>query len=220
MSVRATNTITLSTDGDRRVRRLSRWWLVPLGVPIGAVIGVIARGWMRLVTDDPEFTWSGTVFIVVAFAIAGIGHAIAWAARASATRRRWSTVARIVAAVLTMPLFTGAGAIMLPTVAAGSMARWRSDWAWPVRLLLTLVAGAMPVIVLIDVFDGGMTGRRLIGSALFVVTYASIVVSMRSIVAPLDDGWRIPRAARIGIAVCAGLALLVIAVLIVGPGAA
>ena len=30
----------------------------------GFALGVIARAWMRLITEDPEFTWKGTIFIV------------------------------------------------------------------------------------------------------------------------------------------------------------
>ena len=95
---------------------------MPLGLLAGVALGAIARGWMRLITDDPEFSWSGTIFIVAAFGITGLGHGIAWAARRAGLRRRWSTVARIVGAMLTLPLFVGAGAIMLPTVVGAAMA--------------------------------------------------------------------------------------------------
>lgn len=35
----------------------------------GLAIGVIARFWMRWISTDPEFSWSGTIFIVGAFAL-------------------------------------------------------------------------------------------------------------------------------------------------------
>ncbi len=202
-----------------RFRRLRRAWLVPIGVLIGATTGVVARGWMRLITDDPEFSWTGTIFIVTAFTIVGVGHGIAWAARATTVRRRWSTVARVAGAVLTLPLFTGAGALMLPTVAAGSMARWRNDWVWPARALLAVIAAAAPVAVVVGVVEHEVTTRRLLGLLLFALTYASIIVSMRSIVAPVDDGWRMPRPARIAIVVADLLALLLITVTAVGVAA-
>ena len=199
-----------------RFQRRRRVWLVPIGVLIGATTGVIARGWMRLITDDAEFSWAGTIFIVVAFTIAGVGHGIAWAARATTVRRRRSTVARVCGAVLTLPLFAGAGALMLPTVAAGSIACWRRDWVWPVRTLLAVIAAAAPVVVVVDVADHGVTARRLLGVLLFALTYASIIASMRSIVAPVDDGWRMPRLVRIALVLACVAGMLLIAVSVVG----
>jgi hypothetical protein len=35
----------------------------------GLVLGVIARFWMRWISTDPEFSLSGTIFIVGAFAL-------------------------------------------------------------------------------------------------------------------------------------------------------
>jgi hypothetical protein len=210
--------VSVATCPMRFKRRLGVW-LVPIGVLIGATTGVIARGWMRLITDDPEFSWAGTIFIVVAFTIAGVGHGIAWAARGTTVRRGWSTLARVGGAVLTLPLFVGAGSLMLPTVAAGSMARWRGDWVWPVRTLLAVIAAAAPLFVLVEVADHGVTARRLLGLLLFALTYASIIVSMRSIVAPVDDGWRMPRLVRIALVVSCVAGLLLIAVSVVGVAA-
>lgn len=33
----------------------------------GLALGVVARAWMRFISDGPEFTWSGTIFILAAF---------------------------------------------------------------------------------------------------------------------------------------------------------
>ena len=35
----------------------------------GLALGVISRLWMRWISTDPEFSWSGTIFIVIAFMI-------------------------------------------------------------------------------------------------------------------------------------------------------
>ena len=51
----------------------------------GAVWGVVARAWMRLITEEPEFTWSGTLFIVGLFAVVATVQGCALAVR----RRRW-----------------------------------------------------------------------------------------------------------------------------------
>jgi hypothetical protein len=196
-----------------------RWLLVPLGLLAGAALGAIARGWMRLITDDPEFSWNGTIFIVLAFTIAGLGLAIAWAARLSSARRRWATVARLVATVLTLPLFAGAGALMLPTVALASIATWRVDWQRALRAVLALLAAAPVVLVVADVVAEDLSWRRMAGLVLFLLTYAAIVANLRSVVAPLDDGWRMPRLARIGAIACGALFTGLVAVSAIGVAA-
>ena len=37
----------------------------------GALLGVMARLWMRFISEDPEFTWNGTLFIIGGFATFG-----------------------------------------------------------------------------------------------------------------------------------------------------
>jgi hypothetical protein len=200
----------------RRGDRAASIWLLPAGCLGGIALGVVARAWMRLISDDPEFSWSGTIFIVAAFAITGLGHGLAWTVRAACGRRRWSTLTRVAGAVLTLPLFVGAGAIMLPTVVAGSMATWRRDWATPVRWLLCALALAVPASTAVEVWRDGLTGGSLLGLALFAGTYVLAIASMRAIVAPLDDGWRMARWARVVLVVGGVLCLLLVAVSTVG----
>jgi hypothetical protein len=190
--------------------------LVLLAPLLGAALGAVARGWMRLISTDPEFSWSGTVFIVMAFTIAGLGHGIAWAARRSAHRRPWSTVGRTFGAVLTMPLFIGAGGIMLPTVVGAALCRWRSDWPVAMRAYAALVAVPAPLIIVRDSWHDGMSLRMVAGLALMALTYTVIVTTLRPIAAPLDDGWRMPRPLRIALLVLAALALAAIAVGVAG----
>ena len=137
-----------------------------------------------------------------------------------ACRRRWSTVARVVGAVLTLPLFAGAGAIMLPTVVGAALARWRPDWRRSARAAVIVVATPTPVVLVVGVWRDGMDARRALGLLLFGATYLLIVASMRSIVAPLGDGWRMRRAARIVLVVAGVLALLGLAMLTVGVSTA
>ncbi len=49
--------------------------------------------------------------------------------------------------MLSLGLFTGAGAIMLPTLTAASLAVWRGDWrrAWRVVLAVVAAPAASPV---------------------------------------------------------------------------
>jgi hypothetical protein len=41
------------------------------GFLAGVIWGALARLWMRWTSTEPEFTWSGTLFIVAAFAVFG-----------------------------------------------------------------------------------------------------------------------------------------------------
>ena len=41
------------------------------GLAGGLAWGVIPRLWMRFISTNPEFTWSGTLFIVIGFGSPG-----------------------------------------------------------------------------------------------------------------------------------------------------
>jgi hypothetical protein len=179
----------------------------------------VSRGWMRLISDDPEFSWSGTIFIVIAFTVAGLGHGVAWATRATGGRR-WSTVARWAGAVLTLPLFVGAGALMLPTVIAGSLARWRTDWAPWARAVAVVLAVPAPVGVAVGTLRHGPTVGRVAGIVLFAATYATIVAGLRAVVAPAADRRRMRRWARVVTATAVVLLLLAVAFFAVGVATA
>ena len=203
-------------DSPRTARHLSSWQIVLIGPFAGAALGVVARWWMRLISDDPEFSWSGTIFIVLAFTVMGAAHGLAWASRRAGARRRWTTVARIVAAVLTLPIFTGAGAIMLPTVFGASVARSRTDWPRVVRVLFVALAIPMPLVIGAELVGNGVTPRSVFGAVLMVATYSVIVRSMDAIVAPIDDGWRLRRSVKVFTAVATALLVLLAASSAVG----
>jgi hypothetical protein len=189
--------------------------LVPLGLLAGAVLGAVARGWMRLVSDDPEFTWGGTIFIVMAFTLTGLGHGVAGAARCS-HRRRWSTTGRVVGAILTLPLFGGAGAIMLPTVLFGAVARWRTDWPTAARSVLAALALAAPTFLAVDIVRSELSAERLAGVVLFVATYWIVISAARAIAAPIEDGWRIRRGHKVALAIAVALPIGLVALSIAG----
>lgn len=197
-------------------------WLIALVAPFaGAAVGAVSRWWMRLIADEPDFSWSGTIFIVLAFTIAGAGHGLAWATRQAGARRRWTTPARVAGAVLTLPIFTGAGAMMLPTVLCGSLARGRRDWPRSVRLVLALLALPVPVMIGVGIVRSGVTPARLVGGVLLACTYVLVVWSLEAVVAPIADGWRMRRWMRIvlGVATAAGGLLVVSFVIGLATGA-
>jgi len=47
-----------------------------IGLFGGAALGVTARAWMRFIADHPEFTWTGTMFIVIGFTVFGSTQAL------------------------------------------------------------------------------------------------------------------------------------------------
>jgi cytochrome bd-type quinol oxidase subunit 2 len=185
---------------------------VLVGLLAGMAVGILARAWMRLIADDPAFTWGGTIFIVAAFTIVGAGHGVAWAG-ARAVRRSTSTMARLAGAVATMALFVGAGAVMLPTVVGGALAAWRRDWRPGLRLIPALPAVIVPLSLMAKHWRDGLTAGSVIGLGLFVVTYALVIASLHPVVGPRADGWRMSRTARhavtgAGLLAAAGAVLL------------
>jgi hypothetical protein len=157
---------------------------------------------MRLISDNPEFSWSGTIFILVGFTIFGLAQSVAIATRRRA-RRRWTlTIARVVGVVGLLPLFVGAGSVMLPTVVAGGLAYARTDWNRVVRFVCLAVA-MLPVLFVTKDLVGsfGWSLHTLVGFAGLIAVYGTIVVAARSTFAPQPDGWRLPRWGKVVIVV-------------------
>lgn len=157
---------------------------IALGALCGLVLGVMARAWMRLISSDPEYTWHGTLSIVIGFAWFG-----AWTTGASLlvrSSRRWRrAVARGLGVLGTLPLFAAAGGVMLPTVAFGTWLAARPPRRWWLRLPILAVA-AVPVLfvtkAIIDAF--GASVRSAAGIAGMVALYTVVaVVARRAFVA-------------------------------------
>jgi hypothetical protein len=147
------------------------------GLLSGFLLGVLARAWMRLITEDPEFTWNGTMFIVIGFTFFGLTQAVATLA-ARRGRRRWLVRAgRVVGIMGILPLFGAAGAFMAPTVIGGGFAVARPEWTRAARASCLAVA-AVPVLLitgdLIDAF--GWSLHALAGLVGLLAIYGAVVV--------------------------------------------
>lgn len=92
---------------------MARLRLVVLGTLCGVAWGVAARVWMRVVSDHPEFTWSGTLFIVLIGAIAGLGMGVVLARNGRS---------RAVGILVFLPFAVGQGLVMLPPLGLGAVA--------------------------------------------------------------------------------------------------
>lgn len=168
------------TTGSRLPARTIAVSGLLLGAGRGAVLGLAwglsARIWMRAISDVPEFSWTGTLFILGLAAWLGLGSGILAAARRGGRKPWW--------ALLGAPgllLFAGPGLLMLPAALFGGLAfsaharAWRLiGWlavATPVGLIGVLSAGE-PVTddVLLFGVGGGVVlsvGLALLGAPLW-----------------------------------------------------
>jgi len=149
--------------------RPSRLRLALAGATVGFGWGVAARAWMRLISTEPEFTWSGTGYILGACTVAGLLLGAAEASRRRGAMRWWRATAA--SALL---LGVGAGMIVLPTALLGGLAAGRRRWHPGIRAVLGLVAAAPVAFVARDV---GSTFPGLRG-AFAVVVWLGLAVTL------------------------------------------
>jgi hypothetical protein len=164
------------------------------GLALGLVFGVLARVWMRFISTDPEFSWSGTSFIVGAFAVFGLTQGLAGGARRSGWRRPAVTVCRVIGAIGMLGPVGGPGIIMMPTVIFGGLASSRTDWPRSVRWILAVI-GVLPVLVMgrFLVADLGVSIRAAAGWIGLIAIYGTVVRAAAATLAPFPDGWRLWR---------------------------
>ncbi len=185
------------------------------GLVGGLALGSLARLWMRLIAEDPEFTWSGTLGIVIGFAIFGSTQALAVTARRRSRKRRAITVARVVGAIGMLPLFVAAGGVMLPTVVGAGLGIWRDDWPRWLRGMLLLIALGPVVFVSVDLRGSfGWSLRTLLGVVCLIALYSVIVRSTQSTLSPLADGWHMSRHRKVLVGF--GASALVLVPLVLG----
>ncbi len=138
--------------------------------------GVVARAWMRLITEEPEFSWSGTLFIVGLFAVVATVQGCALAVR----RRRWRRWAqapvRVLAGAVALLLGAGAGIVMLPTLVCGPLAIGRTTWRRWIRIALAAVAGVNALVLLPMLLGELSVARAIAGWLAMLVVYGVIVV--------------------------------------------
>lgn len=141
----------------------------------GAAWGVVARVWMRYVTTNPEFSWPGTLFIVIGFAVAFVGQAGVYLARRRPAGRTGFFVVRLLAVVTLLPLSFGAGAFGFPVIVLTPPAVIRRGWNRWLRVslgaLVVVVVGALSASFLSELD----LARAVFGTVWFVAIYAVLV---------------------------------------------
>jgi len=190
----------------RTVRGLAA---LAIGLVAGAALGVAARAWMRLISEDPEFTWSGTLFIIGGFAVFGLAQAVVAQGRGRVRGRGGLSALRALGGVGMLPLFVAAGAIMAPTVIAGGLARSHPAWPRSARAVATGVAALPVASVSYDLVSSfGWGWRSLAGTAGLLAVYAAIIWATGPTLRPLPDRQPMPSWTRW--AVVAGVAVLIL----------
>lgn len=163
-----------------------RGWKIILGAVFGGfVLGIVARLWMRWISTDPEFSWGGTLGIVISFTIFATTQATIYVLRRRVKTRRLTTVIRVVGAFFTLPLFTAAGAIMFPTVILASIAVWQKKIDKKVRIALLIISFVIPVIQIKDIgSDFGWNFITLGRALLFILIYSVVILLLEPTLTP------------------------------------
>jgi len=182
----------------------------------GLAWGINARVWMRFISADPEFSWTGTLFIVIGFGIAGLAQSGAYLGRRAGLRRPRMTVLRVVTFASLLPLGMAAGAPMFPAVVLAPLAIAHTDWSGRTRLVVGAVA-LIPVVATAGILLDDLSLMRAgAGFLWFLAVYAGIIWAARFTLAPQLDGFRAPTIARIGGAAALALVALLETLFLVG----
>jgi hypothetical protein len=133
-----------------------------LGFAAGVVWGATARVFMRLLTTSPEFSWSGTLFILGVGGVAGACIGVVHAARL-AGRSGWWRLAALPALIL----FAGPGMLLVPA-AVGMAAVLRGGRV--ARTLGAVVVAGTPLAAVLSDESLGVTRTQLVGLVLMVLS--------------------------------------------------
>lgn len=183
----------------------------------GLAWGIDARAWMRFISTDPEFSWTGTLFIVIGFGIAGLAQAGAYLGRRANLQRPRLTALRVATFASLLPLGVAAGAPMFPAVVLAPLAITHTDWSDRMRLLVGAVA-MIPVVATAGILLDDLSAARAVAGFLwFLAVYAGIIWAARFTLAPQLDGWRAPRVVRIAGMAPLGLVAFSETMFLLGP---
>ena len=180
----------------------------------GLAYGVLLRLWMRFVSSDPEFSWSGTLTIVGIFTVLGLMTGLVGLGRRRGWHRRL-VATRIAGGVLALPCFMAAGSLMFPVIVPMALGVARTDWRPSVRLLLVAVGVVVAALIVVDMENLGVI-HRLVAFGLFVVLSAFEVLMLSRILRPSLPAGSLPRSVRIGFVVAPVLVALMLVVAVVG----
>jgi uncharacterized membrane protein YhaH (DUF805 family) len=145
-----------------------------VGLALGVLTGVEARGFMRLLSEEPEFTWSGTAVVVGAFAVAGAALALTHDLK-QRHRSTWWKLLALPAVVLGL----GQGVVLLPGILAVSLVLSRRRWIRIVGLLI-LVAYIVLMPAVLGTSGELLTVRFGLGLVGLVLCCAAVATGARA----------------------------------------
>lgn len=158
------------------------------GAALGLLWGVVLRAWMRFISSSPEFSWSGTVFILLAAVIVGATLGLARKRRNAGGVGWWRT------SIISLMLLGAGGAVMWPSVVFGAAAIGRPRNVW-LRTILALAAVGAQVPVVQESILGGST-LSAVGSVLAVAWYIPMLAieawAFSVVFRPAIDGAPVP----------------------------
>ena len=154
-----------------------RAWLyhIGLGLARGIGIGIVARGFMRLLSGDPGFSLSGTLFIIGLFTFFGTVQGVVAGTRARTDRRRFTAPIRFLGAFSYLILGLGAGIVMAPFLWTMGPALARRDWHRRVRFGLAGVAALnFAAVIAMHMNEEDFELVHVGGFVVLLVTYLAI----------------------------------------------
>ena len=183
------------------------------GLVGGLAWGMIARLWMRFISTNPEFTWSGTLLIVIGFGIAGMAQFGAYLGRRANLARPALTALRVVAVIALLPLGGAAGASMFPTIILAALALTHQNWPRWLRGIVGAAALIPALVTARSFFNDLSVDRGVVAVIWFLAIYAGIIWAARFSLGPQLDGWRASTPVRL-LGVVALAAVMLFATLI------
>lgn len=130
---------SLRTNVDGNDLSLSITRAICGGALLGLGWGILFRLWMRLVSDKPEFTLSGTSMLLGAATFVGGCAGLAYAIRRRGTTKRvW--IPRLVSVLAFVALGIGPGIFVVPTILFATLAVARTNWNRWLRAVCALLA--------------------------------------------------------------------------------
>lgn len=161
---------------------------VVTGVALGLVWGIVARLWMRFVTDEPMFTTTGTFYLLGGAALIGgcAGRVFDVRRRASELGPRALRAARVmaVACFVVMARPPGPLTVLTALFAALALSSGRATWA---RALFGVLAVVGLGLVVPEMPQGFGAGRTAVAVVLYTGLLCPPILAMYLGVAPLPD---------------------------------
>ncbi|HYN66605.1 MAG TPA: hypothetical protein VES93_06925 [Ornithinibacter sp.] len=145
-----------------------------IGALAGLAWGVVARGFMRLLAEEPAFTWSGTLAIVGVATVVGGLVMVVRTARLTGRSRWWR--------LLGLPfvlMFGGAGVTLVPGVVGVVMLADHRRW---LRVPGAALVGLVVWFVVVQELEGSPTARQWAGVVVMLGCLVVLGLAARELV--------------------------------------